>query len=265
MTRTLATVERAVRVLEAFDADHTEWTLSDLAAHLGQATSTLHEQLTTLSESGLLMRVARGRYQLGWRLLKLSSAMYGSVPWYGPAHDAMNALARGTHLLTFLAVLQYGGGQPPQVLCIARSVQGRQGDAVAGETQFVLPPHASASGKLLYALHGLDLPPGLPKYTPLTLQVPWHEEAARIRQERLAATRDEWAVGTSGLAVPIMGSGNTGEGSEFLGALGISFPTARMREVEQLTRRLQDAATEASWSLGFRRIAAASPENRSLP
>ncbi|GGR06267.1 IclR family transcriptional regulator [Deinococcus ruber] len=254
MTRTLATVERAVRVLEAFDADHTEWTLTDLAEHLGQATSTLHEQLTTLSASGLLMRVGRRRYQLGWRLLKLSSALYGSVPWYAPAHDAMNTLARGTHLLTFLAVLQRGPGQAPQVLCIARSVQGRQGNAVAGETQFVLPPHASASGKLLYALHGLDLPPELPTYTPFTLQVPWQEESAHIRRARLAMTRDEWEVGTSGLAVPIMG-----EGSQVLGALGISLPTARLREVEQLSRRLQEAATEASWVLGFRRPAAAFP------
>lgn len=242
MPRTLATVDRAVRVLEAFDADRTEWALSELAEHLGQPTSTLHEQLTTLTASGLLLRVGRGRYRLGWRLLKLSSALYGSVPWYAPAHDAMNALARGTHLLAFLCVLQ-----EDQVLCIARSVQGRDGPPVVGETQFVLPPHASASGKLLYALHGLDLPPGLPRYTPHTLRTPWEVEAGRIRAAHLALTQDEWAAGTSGLAVPLLGA----EG-QVLAALGVSLPTSRLRERDALLRRLRDAADAVAWTLGYR-------------
>ena len=75
MPRTLNTVDQAIAVLEVFDADHTEWQLSDLARRLGLPTSTLHEQLTTLSASGLLLKVGRGRYRLGWRLLKLSSAL----------------------------------------------------------------------------------------------------------------------------------------------------------------------------------------------
>ncbi|EYB69172.1 IclR family transcriptional regulator [Deinococcus phoenicis] len=247
MPRTLSTVDSAVRVLEAFDADCTEWTLSELAAHLGQPTSTLHEQLTTLTASGLLVRVARGRYRLGWRLLKLSSALYGSVPWYAVAHDAMNALARGTHLLAFLCVLERDGTGGNQVLCIARSVQGRDGPSVVGETQFVLPPHASASGKLLYALHGLDPSEGAPRFTPRTLQTPWEAEAAAIQSARLAITRDEWEVGTSGLAVPLVGA----EG-QVLAALGVSLPTPRLREQEQLTRRLRDAADEVAWALGHR-------------
>ncbi|WP_415831238.1 helix-turn-helix domain-containing protein, partial [Deinococcus frigens] len=52
MPRTHATVEAAVRVLELFDADRSEWTLSELARHLGQPTSTVHEQLLTLAGSG---------------------------------------------------------------------------------------------------------------------------------------------------------------------------------------------------------------------
>lgn len=247
MPRTLSTVDRAVRVLETFDADHTEWTLSGLAARLGEPTSTLHEQLSTLAASGLLRRSGRGRYRLGWRLLKLSSALYGSVPWYAPAHDAMSALARGTHLLSFLSVLQRGGAGSPQVLCIARSVQGRDGPPVVGETQFVLPPHATASGKLLYALHGLDLPGDAPRFTPLTLGTPWEAQAEDIRATRLALTRDEWAVGTSGLAVPLVGAGG-----EVLAALGVSLPTARLHDQEGLTRRLRDVADEVSWTLGHR-------------
>lgn len=236
MTRTRSTVEGAVGVLEAFDADHAEWTLSTLAAHLGLATSTLHEHLQTLCGCGLLLQVGRGRYRLGWRLLKLSSALYGSVPWYAPAHDAMTALARGTHLLAFLAVLQ--AGPSPQVLCVARSVQGREGGAVAGETQFVLPPHASASGKLLFALHGL---------TPDTAPADWPQEAQAIRRSGHALARDEWEAGTSGLAVPLRG-----EGGAVLAALGLSFPTGRLRGREALLRRLTGVAAEVSWGLGHR-------------
>lgn len=241
MPRTLATVEQAVRVLECFDADHTEWQLSDLARHLDLPTSTLHEQLGTLAESGLLLRAGRGRYRLGWRLLKLSSALYGSLPWYSLAHAEMERLARGTHLLAFVSVLQGG-----QVICVARSVQGRGGAAVEGETRFELPPHATASGKLLYALAGLPLPDE-PLFTRHTCAEPWAAQVPRIRAEQLAVTRDEWAEGTSGLAVPLRG----GEG-EVLAALGVSLPTPRLREQGALVRRLRDAADEVGWALGAR-------------
>lgn len=249
MTRTLRTVEQAVHLLEAFDADRTEWTLSDLARHLSQPTSTVHEQLTTLTAGGLLTRVGRGRFRLGWRLLKLSSALYGSVPWYAAAHDAMNALARGTHLLAFVCVLEGAGPDGARVLCVARSVQGRDGPPVAGETQFELPAHATASGKLLLALHGLDLPTGAPTFTPATLTDPaaWGAEAATIRAAGLAVSRDEWAPGTSGLAVPLLGAAG-----EVLAALGVSLPTPRLRERDTLLRRLRDAADGVAWTLGHR-------------
>lgn len=248
MVRTLATVKHAVDVLECFDADHTEWSLSGLARHLNQPTSTVHEQLTTLTENGLLMRVGRGRYRLGWRLLKLSSALYGSLPWYAPAHEAMERVARGTHLLAFLCVL---GGSPgaERLLCVARSVQGRDGPPVAGELDFELPLHATASGKLLLALAGRPLPLRLPAFTPGTLNDPdvWNTQAQAIRRAGHALTRDEWAGGTSGLAVPILGAGGV-----VLAALGVSLPTPRLREREGLLRALQDAADNVNWTLGHR-------------
>lgn len=241
MTRSLQTVQNAVQVLEAFDADHIEWNLSALAEYLQEPTSTLHEQLSTLTQSGLLQKVGRGKYRLGWRLLKLSSALYGSVPWYGPAHDAMNALARGTHVLAFLCVLE---GQ--DVLCVARSVQGREGESVAGETQFVLPPHATASGKLLYALHGLSLPTS-PQFTSQTGLKNWEAEAAQIRKTHLASVQDEWSLGSSGLAAPVLGADG-----RVAAALGLSYPSALHAQHEGLQRRLLTASQEVSWQLGFR-------------
>ncbi|GGO29153.1 IclR family transcriptional regulator [Deinococcus humi] len=244
MTRTHATVEAAVRVLELFDADRTEWTLSGLARHLGQPTSTVHEQLQTLSASGLLVRVGRGRYRLGWRLLKLSSALYGSLPWYAPAHDAMERLARGTHLLSFLCILH-----GDQVLCVARSVQGRDGPPVAGELDFELPAHATASGKLLLALARRPLPAAATPFTGQTLIHPldWDTETRTIRTRGHALSQDEWAVGTSGLAVPVRG-----ESGVVLAALGLSLPTARMHAHESLLRALHTAAAEVGWTLGNR-------------
>lgn len=249
MTRTHATVEAAVRVLELFDADHTEWTLSALARHLGQPTSTVHEQLQTLAGTGLLLQVGRGRYQLGWRLLKLNSALYGSLPWYAPAHDAMERLARGTHLLAFLCVLHSPSTQDSQVLCVARSVQGRDGPPVAGELEFELPAHATASGKLLLALAGRPLPAAAPRFTAQTLtdSTAWSAESQQIRAQGHALSQDEWAPGTSGLAVPVRG-----EGGMVLAALGLSLPTARMHAREGLLRALHTAAAAVGWTLGNR-------------
>ncbi|MFD1730795.1 IclR family transcriptional regulator [Deinococcus malanensis] len=217
MPRTLATVEHAVHLLELFDADHTEWNLSSLSRHVGKPTSTVHEQLTTLCESGLLTRAGRGRYRLGWRLLKLASALYGSLPWYAPAHAAMERLARRTHLLAFLCVLDGS-----RVLCVARSVQGRDGPPVAGELDFELPAHATASGKLLLALAGRPLPSPAVAFTDRTVTTAagWSTESTRIRQSAHAVTANEWASGTGSLAVPVRG-----EDGVVLAALGISLPT----------------------------------------
>ncbi|GGK89037.1 IclR family transcriptional regulator [Deinococcus radiotolerans] len=236
----------AVDVLTAFDADHTDWRLSDLSRHLGVPTSTLHEQLLALCGTGLLLRAGRGRYRLGWRLLKLSSALYGSLPWYGPAHSAMERVARAGHALSFLSVLDAASGR---VLCIARSVQGRDGPPVAGELDFELPGHASASGKLLLALSGAPLPDTHAALTGNTVTDPatWLRQAARIRAQDAAVTRDEWAAGTSGLAVPV----RDGTG-QVLAALGVSLPTARLRDQEGLLRVLRDEADAVSWSLGWR-------------
>lgn len=244
MTRPQSTVLGAVRLLELFDADHTEWHLSDLARSLGRPTSTLHEQLGTLAATGLLTRVGRGHYRLGWRLLKLSSALYGSLPWYAPAHAAMERVARSAHLLAFLCV-QDGD----RLLCVARSVQGRDGPPVAGELDFELPAHATASGKLLLALAGRPLPSPAPAYTARTLTDPaaWEAEAAAIRRSGHAGTADEWAVGTGGLAVPLRGVGG-----EVLAALGVSLPTPRLRGRETLLRTLHAAAGEVGWELGHR-------------
>ncbi|MHA0036186.1 IclR family transcriptional regulator domain-containing protein (plasmid) [Deinococcus sp. PESE-38] len=107
-------------------------------------------------------------------------------------------------------------------------------------------PHATASGKLLYAYAGLPRP-AEPLYTPRTCISVWSEEAAHIRAAALAATEDEWALGTSSLAVPLRAAGG-----EVLAALGVSLPTPRLREREALTRRLHDAAAEVAWALGAR-------------
>ncbi|GHF31482.1 DNA-binding IclR family transcriptional regulator [Deinococcus metalli] len=240
-----SSLQATMDVLSAFDADHTEWRLSPLSRHLGVPTSTLHEQLLTLTATGLLSRHGRGRYRLGWRLLKLSSALYGSLPWYGPAHDAMERVARAAHRLAFLSVLD---GED-RVLCVARSVQGRDGPPVAGELDFELPAHATASGKLLLALAGRPLPHPAPAYTALTVTSPaaWNAEAARIRRDGYAVTQDEWALGTGSVAVPIQG----GDGA-VLAALGVSVPTPHLHAHEMLLRTVQDAADGVGWQLGFR-------------
>ncbi|OOV13488.1 IclR family transcriptional regulator [Deinococcus sp. LM3] len=235
----------AVDVLSAFDADHTEWRLSDLSRQLGVPTSTLHEQLLALCGTGLLVRVGRGRYRLGWRLLKLSSALYGSLPWYAPAHAAMERVARGTHCLAFLCVLD---GED-RVLCVARSVQGRDGPPVAGELDFELPAHATASGKLLLALAGRPLPAGAPPFTAHTVTDgrAWEAQAAAIGRDGYAVTADEWAVGTASLAVPVREAGG-----RVLAALGVSLPTQALRGRDAPLRSLRDAADAVSWELGWR-------------
>jgi DNA-binding IclR family transcriptional regulator len=59
---------RAFDILECFDADEPEQTISALSARTGLPPATVHRMLASLIEWGAVERASRGRYRLGRRL-----------------------------------------------------------------------------------------------------------------------------------------------------------------------------------------------------
>lgn len=68
----LGTVGKASRLLDLFTGQTPEWGVTDTALALKVPTSSAHDLLDTLAQTGLLRRVEGNRYRLGLKLVSLS-------------------------------------------------------------------------------------------------------------------------------------------------------------------------------------------------
>ena len=72
----VSSILRALEILECFMDNETEWTLKRLVAQLDLPTTTVHRQLSTLTDRGYLVQdPVRKSYRVGPRLLLLSSTV----------------------------------------------------------------------------------------------------------------------------------------------------------------------------------------------
>ncbi|TBH21462.1 AMP-binding protein [Thermus thermamylovorans] len=212
--RSLSTVQGALRIL-AHLAEHPEGVgVKEVARLLGKSLSTAYALLNSLVEEGFAVKAERG-YRLG-SAKNVAAEALPPVPGRSPyLEEALEELYLRTRERCYLALLTPEG--------VRLKTRGRQGQPhPLGET---FPPewHALALGKVLLAFGAFPLPPLTPK-TPYTLTDPLalEEELKRVRASGLAVEMEEYALGISGLAAPLL----DGEG-RLLGAIGVKIPTRR--------------------------------------
>lgn len=232
-------VDRIVRILGAFDAEHTNLSTSELARRAALPVSSAHRITTELASSGLLERDAGGRLRIGMRLWELTTRGSRALALRQaalPEMERVQALLRehvqlgvvdGEDVL-FLEQLSH----PTAVSNLA---------AVAGR----LPLHASSSGLVLLAfgrqqLRDRVLRGKLAAVAPKTITDP-----AVLRRRLEAVRRDGYAVlagsiesVATGISVPVQDrAGST------IAALSAVVPHgwSRDRERETLTALLSAA------------------------
>jgi DNA-binding IclR family transcriptional regulator len=98
-------VGRAAEVLDLFTVERPYWGPTEVAAEVGVAKSSAHELLRELSRSGLLERMACGKYRLGWRLVGLARTMLQSNGHSTTVVPAAQALASQLGETVHLAAL----------------------------------------------------------------------------------------------------------------------------------------------------------------
>ena len=218
----LSTVQAALRIL-AYLAEHPEGVeAKEVARHLGRSLSAAYALLNSLVEEGFAVK-GEGRYTLA-RARPAPKAQ-------GFLEEALEELYLRTRERCYLALLTPEG--------VRLKTRGRQGQPnPLGET---LPPeaHALALGKVLLAHGVLPVPPLFPK-TPYTLTDPLALEAEleRVRASGLAVEMEEYALGISALAAPLLGPKG-----EVLGALGVVVPARRFPfAFSRLARALSEVA-----------------------
>ncbi len=230
-------IDRLVRVLATFDAEHTAQSPSNISRRAGLPASTGHRLVGELVSSGLLERDDEGRARVGMRLWELAtrgSLALGLRQAALPAMERVQALVR-QH--TQLGVLD--GDQVLFLERLSHPDAGANIARIAGR----LPLHASSSGLVLLA----SAPPAvvervlaapIERLAPETIADPaaLRRKLAEVRRLGHAVAPGSIEAVSTGVAVPIRDRGSV------VAALAVVLP--RGDESDRVVAVLRAAAGE---------------------
>ena len=238
-------VERAVQILSAFDSEHAEQGVSEIAQTTGLPKATAHRIIMTLFNTGFLERTSDGeRFRLGLRLVGLGLGALRRLDIRRAAQPYMQRLVDQFQEICTLGVFDHG-----QVLYV-EVVHSNHSLTIAARVGRYLPAHCTASGKVLLAF----LPPevvepvlGAPLrvYTEKTIISPdrLREELEAVRQRGYAVADEELEVGVWAISAPIRDFDRN-----VIAAMSIPFPTNRLtpERIPEIAQALLGAANAVS-------------------
>lgn len=242
----IQSVDRAIRVLGVLQAER-HLSLSEIAARLELAPSTVHGIIKTLQAHGLVLQEqGSARYRLGPAVLKLGNVYLDtlelrsrSLTWAGELARTTGHAVRAGVLLTDEVMIVHHEPRP-------------DGSRQMPEVGIVIPAHASALGKAILAYapdqaRSLEAAGPLRSMTRDTVTDPgeFRAELDRVRADALAEEREEAVIGECGLAAPIF------DGSRMVvGAIGVVVPKLEWPAPGTAAGTVREAARAISRELG---------------
>lgn len=239
---------KGIAILEAFDAEHPEMTLSQVARRVGLSPAAARRALMTLETLGYVGRADK-RFHLRPKLMALGSGFYVTARVDEILQEDLRALVH-----RFGDASSVGTLDGDQVIYVAHhSVQrARRAAAIAGARY---PAFATSMGRvLLAALPHTQLQTYLNRFAPVALTSKTctdpdalRHELATVRSNGYATTVDQLDYGITALAVPIRDpSGTT------IAALNTSGYTGMVTPDQLVAERLpalQEAASHIAHQL----------------
>lgn len=221
-------LERGLAVIRAFDAQHPELGLSDVARATGLTRATARRFLLTLEKLGYV-RSEGGRFSLRPRVLELGFAYLSSFTLPEVAQPHMEALVAKVNESSSISVLD-----DVEIVYVAR-VPTRRIMTITLAVGSRLPAYATSMGRVLLAtLPPADLEERLSRMTirPLTARTVEDVEALRreldrVRAEGWAMVDQELEEGVRSVGVPIRESSGT-----VIAGMNVSVHASRMTTQE---------------------------------
>lgn len=217
--RPMATVQRAMAVLDVLAEATVDLGTNELARRAGMNASSVSRLLATLAGDELVFRVPdTGRWRLGVRLIKLGNAALGRVDVRDFARPHLVALSESTGET---ATLSLPVGDAMITVDFEQSQWSVRSVAEIGRPSV---PHATAVGKVCLAAGG-TLPDGrLRGYTAVTItdRVALGNEVAAVREQGWAAAIGEREEGLNAIAAPMLDARG-----KLLAVLGVQGPATR--------------------------------------
>lgn len=245
-------VDRALQILEIL-AREGDAGVSEIAEEMGVHKSTVSRLVGSLVNRELVRQNSeRGKYQLGFGILRLASSIPGRLSIVQQAREVLESLAEQFKETVNLAVLRSG---------YAVNVDQAMGPSTLATYDWVgslTPLHATSSGKVLLAALPTDERDnilksiGLPARTPKTItnRAQLEKQLLDVSRQGYAVVHEEYEIGLTAIAVPIYNhQGNV------IASVSISGPAFRFAPDDDpaLIEHLRDAGLKISAKMGYRR------------
>ncbi len=246
-TRQVASVARALAVLDALAEGPAQLGTNDIARRTRINASTVSRLLATLADAGIVEHVeSTGRYRLGLKLVQLGNAVVERLDLRDLAREQLEALVAATGETATLSAPGEG---------VAITIDFVPGpSSVQGVAQIGRPSvaHATATGKVMLAFADAELPePPLHSYTAHTITDPaaLRGEVDQVREHGWAESRGEREDDLHAIAAPIRD-----DRGRLAAIMGLQGPAFRF-DSPAMTAALQplrDCADAVSAMLGWR-------------
>jgi len=236
---------KGLSVLQALADAGKPQSLSDIAAAIGQNTTTTTRLCHTLIQLGFLSRDSHRNYHLTPKILALGHAMASSLDWMQVAHNHLEALFNKLNETISLAAID-----DAEILYIDRI---RRQKYIPFDIQIGsrLLMHCTAAGKVLLACNPKEIAePIIEKMkfqalTPRTITdlKTMRRALTQIRAQGYATNDEELVIGNRALAAPIFDSQGWS-----IAALNVAAPTKRYT-MEEMVERFVPPLTESAAQL----------------
>jgi DNA-binding IclR family transcriptional regulator len=244
-SRPVASVARAIALLDELGAAPDGLGVNELARRIGVNASTASRLLATLEAGRLVERAPGGPYRLGMRLVALADGVLSRLDMRELARPQLRALVAATGETATLSVPGATDAVTVDFIAAESSVMSvaRLGRPSIG--------HATAAGKVVLAFAPEVAGDGAPlaRYTERTIvdRAALAAEVEAVRARGWAEAEGEREPDLNALAAPVLG-----RSGELAAVLGLQGPAARLtaeRRAEVLPALLA-AAAELSAALG---------------
>jgi DNA-binding IclR family transcriptional regulator len=245
-------VDRALAVLEILARDGHAG-VSEIAEEMGIHKSTVSRLLGSLVGREMVYQNSeRGKYQLGFGILRLASSIPGRLSLVREARPVLESLAEVHKETVNLAVLRSN---------YAVNVDQAMGPSTLATYDWVgslTPLHATSSGKVLLAALSADERDRILKETGLHARTPrtitnrdkLEKQLLDVAHNGYAVTMEEFEIGLNSMAVPVYNHLGA-----VIGAISISGPAFRFdpEKVPGLVDELSEAGLRVSAKMGYTR------------
>ena len=252
----LTTIDRALGVLRLFTMERSEWTVEEAAAAIGQPTSSVDRYFRSLTEAGLIVNFAGGRYVVGPAIIELDRQTRLSDPLIISAAPSLERLLQTSGLPAVgLLCRKYG----VRVMCVDQRLRHDVINGLSYERGRPMPLFRGSASKIILA----NLAPRIlrrcfeeagEEASQAGLGGTWdefREGLKTIRRSGISVTEGELDPGALGISAPIFGPEDEIVASVSLVSRADASDAARRSELIQLVR---EAARDTSAALQRRAI-----------